>query len=79
MINPLTGKDEPVRAVLRSMAGQEGHDGEPYDQMQEAADYIEKLESALNNIHDLTLAARGKDTTIWAIHTLCDINLGHTI
>jgi hypothetical protein len=48
VINPLTNRDEPARAVLRSMAGQEDCDGEPYDQMQEAADHIQRLEECLD-------------------------------
>lgn len=47
IINPLTGNKEPIISVLRSLAGQDGCDGEPYDQMQLAADYIEYLESIL--------------------------------
>ena len=43
MINPLTGKPDGVVPVLRQLAAQENCDGEPYDQMQEAADYIDKL------------------------------------
>jgi hypothetical protein len=45
--NPLTGNDEPIPAVLQSLAGQEGCDGEPYDQMVAAADYIKWLEKLL--------------------------------
>lgn len=47
MINPLTDNEESVASVLRSLASQENCDGVPYDQMQEAAEYIEKLEKKL--------------------------------
>ena len=44
--NPLhpTGDKEHVATVLRTLASQENCDGEPYDQMIEAAEYIDKLE-----------------------------------
>jgi hypothetical protein len=47
MINPLTDKHEHPATILRSLASQENCDGVPYDQMQEAADYICKLEKRL--------------------------------
>ena len=44
--HPLRVKDipAPIQTVLRDLAGQDGCDGEPYDQMMEAADYIDELE-----------------------------------
>jgi hypothetical protein len=48
--NPLTGKFEPIAAVLQSLASQEGCDGEPYDEMVAAAEYIEKLEERLTEL-----------------------------
>ena len=49
IVNPLSvgKKKEPIQSVLRALAGQNNCDGEPYDQMQEAADYIDKLEKKL--------------------------------
>jgi hypothetical protein len=49
IVNPLSpkGKKEHISAVLHAMAGQGGCDGEPYDQMQMAADYILELEAKI--------------------------------
>jgi len=46
VVDPLssTGKLVPIQEVLRSLAAQEGCDGEPYDQMMQAADRIDDLE-----------------------------------
>jgi hypothetical protein len=43
----------PIADVLRAMAAQEGCDGPPWDQMQAAAEYIEKLESLLSEAAEL--------------------------
>jgi hypothetical protein len=45
--NPLTLRLSTVSHVLRALAAQENCDGEPYDQMQAAAGYIDELEAAL--------------------------------
>jgi hypothetical protein len=45
--NPLTGNMEPIQSVLYSLSGQEGCDGEPYDQMYLAAEHIDLLEVQL--------------------------------
>lgn len=45
IINPLTNKKELIQSVLRSLASQENCDGEPYDQMVLAANYIDELEA----------------------------------
>ena len=52
MINPLTGKEERIASVLRSLAGQENCDGEPYDQMQDAAQALDALIEALGWVLD---------------------------
>jgi hypothetical protein len=43
--NPLSQSDKPlpIQSVLRILASQEGCDGAPWDQMMQAADYIERL------------------------------------
>ena len=48
--HPLRVRDipAPIQTVLRDLAGQDGCDGEPYDQMMEAADYIDALERRLD-------------------------------
>lgn len=55
--HPLTGSDAPIVQVLRDLASQENCYGEPYDQMNQAANYIEnvqrKFESANGDIENL--------------------------
>lgn len=40
----------PIQSVLKDLAAQENCDGEPYDQMQLAADYITDLETLLKDV-----------------------------
>lgn len=40
----------PIQTVLRDLAGQDGCDGEPYDQMMEAAEYIDALEAEVDAV-----------------------------
>ena len=49
IINPLSpkGTKEHISVVLHALASQGGCDGEPYDQMQMAADYILELEAKI--------------------------------
>ena len=49
IVNPLSpsGAKEDIKTVLYALAGQGGRDGEPYDQMQVAGDYIATLEAEL--------------------------------
>ena len=42
--DPLMGKDMEIKGVLIRLASQENMDGEPYDQLMEAARYIKQLE-----------------------------------
>lgn len=50
--HPLRYQDDlvPVQQVLRDLAAQENCDGEPYDQMMLAADYIDRLESQIKKL-----------------------------
>jgi hypothetical protein len=50
IVNPLTGRYEPISSVLAQLASQENCDGEPYDQMMDAAEYIEELVQELDYI-----------------------------
>jgi hypothetical protein len=50
ILNPLTDNMEPIQSVLRSLSGQDGCDGEPYDQMQSAAEYIDSLEDQIKTV-----------------------------
>ena len=50
ILNPLNNEMEPIQSVLYALAGQEGCDGDPYDQVQEAAEYINELEGVIDNI-----------------------------
>lgn len=45
--NPLSPSSrwEAISTVLRALAGQEGCDGEPYDQMMEAAEELDRLDA----------------------------------
>ena len=43
--NPLSFKQAKIQSVLKQLAAQENCDGEPYDQMVLAAEYIDKLEA----------------------------------
>lgn len=54
IVNPLspTMKEEKIQTVLYALAGQNNCDGEPYDQMQAAADYINDLENEINNLRE---------------------------
>jgi hypothetical protein len=49
IMNPLspTGVKQPIQSVLRALASQENCDGDPYDQMIEAAGYIDQLEQTV--------------------------------
>lgn len=48
--NPLTGKEDDIVSVLQMLASQEGCDGEPYDQLQLAAEYITELRSKIEMV-----------------------------
>lgn len=51
--NPLAVNQDrlyPIATVLQNLAAQENCDGEPYDQMQLAAEYITELEKLLTEI-----------------------------
>ena len=50
--HPLRVRDipAPIQTVLRDLAGQDGCDGDPYDQMMEAADYIDFLEKRVEEM-----------------------------
>ncbi len=48
--HPYTGKEISIQAALRDLASQEGCDGEPYDQMQLAAECIDRYESCITKI-----------------------------
>jgi len=47
IVDPLSpaGEQRDVATVLHGLAAQENCDGEPYDQMQAAADYIREMEA----------------------------------
>ena len=44
IVHPLRFPLAPIQQVLRDLAAQENCDGEPYDQMILAANYIDELE-----------------------------------
>lgn len=47
VIHPIKNGMHPIQHVLRDLASQELCDGEPYNQMIQAADYIDDLETRL--------------------------------
>lgn len=47
VIHPIKNGMYPIQMVLRDLASQENCDGEPYDQMIQAADHIDDLEVRL--------------------------------
>ncbi len=53
-----------IQTVLRDLAGRENCDGDPYDQMQDAGDYIDELEAANNEMF----------TVLLRVHTLVQIS-----
>jgi hypothetical protein len=50
IVNPLSPSRvlEPIQTVFRVLASQNNCDGEPYDQMIEAANYIDRLEEIID-------------------------------
>lgn len=54
IVNPLsvTGTKETIQTVLRVLASQNNCDGEPYDQMQIAAEYIDRLEHTIRFLEE---------------------------
>lgn len=52
VVNPLNSCMQPIQLVLRDLANQENCDGEPYDQMYQAADYIDDLETRLEFLRE---------------------------
>lgn len=50
IVNPLSpsGVTQPIQTVLRVLASQNNCDGDPYDQMMEAANYIDELEEYID-------------------------------
>lgn len=48
--HPLSQVKQPIQVVLRALAAQEGCDGEPFNEMQLAAEYIDRLESCITKL-----------------------------
>ena len=71
--NPLGFGQEPIQKVLRQLASQENCDGAPYDQMMQAADYIEELERERDELRNQLRAmvnAKGRYNTQIAMEKL---------
>ena len=45
--DPLMGRDMEIKGVLIRLASQENMDGEPFDQLMDAARYIKQLEDRI--------------------------------
>lgn len=52
VIHPIRNGMFPIQYVLRDLASQELCDGDPYDQMIQAADYIDDLEMRLEFLRE---------------------------
>lgn len=52
VIHPIRNGMFPIQYVLRDLASQELCDGEPYDQMIQAADYIDDLEMRMEFLRE---------------------------
>lgn len=52
VIHPLRNGMFPIQYVLRDLASQELCDGDPYDQMIQAADYIDDLEMRMEFLRE---------------------------
>lgn len=50
----------PIQIVLMDLASQENCDGEPYDQMMEASEYISELERRVKNLEDIVRIFQGR-------------------
>ena len=48
-LDPLL-RERPIDQVLDGLCSQEGHDGEPYDQIAEAVDYIRELQAEVERL-----------------------------
>lgn len=55
------GREVPLWSLLMDLAGQEGCDGEPYDEMQMAGEYIKELEERLSSEHILELELKNEE------------------
>ena len=55
--NPLTGRRSDIVVVLTMLCAQDGCDGEPYDQMMEAAEYISDLRGHISELREALEAA----------------------
>ena len=63
IVNPLSPSlaEEDIKTVLYALAGQGGCDGEPYDQIQAAADYIAELEAECRNSYNTGITVGEKE------------------
>lgn len=52
VIHPIRNGMFPIQYVLRDLASQELCDGDPYDQMIQAADYIDDLEMRMEFLRE---------------------------
>ena len=57
--NPLGFKKQHISIVLEQLAAQENCDGEPYDQMIEAAKYIRELEAKILELQEFAIWLTG--------------------
>jgi len=63
----------PIQTVLMDLASQENCDGEPYDQMMEASEYISELEKKLEEIAEIVdNHEQCAIASLWDIKYVCE-------
>lgn len=63
----------PIQVVLQDLASQEGCDGEPYDQIMEASEYISELEKKLEEIVEIVdNHEQCAIASLWDIKYVCE-------
>lgn len=72
IVDPLspTGEERDIVDVLRGLAAQENCDGEPYDQMQAAADYIGGLEEERDALEGENADLKKKEELLYRLARL---------
>lgn len=70
IVDPLSvqGKKAHISTVLDHLCSQENCDGEPYDQMTQAAEYIRDLEKSVDILYRLARLARNTDGLFPSTH-----------
>ena len=73
------GKMMPLWVILSDLAAQENCDGEPYDQMQEASEYIKELEELVTELEQVISKVFNTSSGKIVINCLLDLPKDHII